>query len=418
MMKQVFLVITTLLFISTTLLISQNLVLRGGTVLTVTNGVIQDGTVIIKNGKITDVGKDIPIPEGFKVIDATNKYIMPGLIDTHVHYALPGMGDVNEVSSPVTPHVDMRDILVPGDDAIRKVLAGGITTVKTMHGSANVIGGMNVTIKMKYNTTPEEMIIPGVRQQIKMALGENPKNLYGKRKQIPSTRMGNAWILKKAFSDAEEYKKKWDKYRKGKKKKRGKVPSKDMKLEVLSKVLTGEYSIDCHIYRGDEIEWFIRFCKERNLILKQISHCIDGYKVADVMADYDVSYGGWIDNWGFKEEAYDGCPWGIKIMHDAGVNIVINSDAVSAGSSRYLFLEAGRILRYNDIPDNEILKMITINAAKTLDLENRIGSIEKGKDGDLAVFDKHPLDSTTKCVMTIIEGKVWFDYDRRTNRSL
>lgn len=395
--------------------LAQDLVLKGGTVLTMTNGTIKNGTIVIRHGKITAIGRDVLIPAGIKVIDTSGKYIMPGIIDTHVHYALTGMSDVNEATDPVTPQIWMKDVLVPGHDSILKTLAGGVTAVKTMHGSANVIGGVNVTIKLKYNAPVEEMIIQDARQQLKMALGENPKRTYGQGKgKTPSTRMGNAYVARKAFIEAREYKAKWDKYEKDKAagKKDITPPKKDLKMETLKQVLEKKLSIDCHIYRADEIVWMINFCKEFDLDLMQISHCIDGYKVADIMAEAGVSYGGWVDSWGFKEEAYDGNPWGFKIMFDAGVNIVVNTDSVSPGVSRYLFLDVAKVLKYNDLPEIEILKMITLNAAKALEIDHRVGSLETGKDGDIAVFSKHPLDSFTKCLMTVIEGKIYFDYTK------
>lgn len=387
---------------------AQDLVLKGGTILTITKEKIENGTVVIQKGKITAFGKNIKIPAGIKVIDVTGKYVMPGLIDSHTHIAL---SDTNERTDPVTSQIWMWEGLEPGSDAIRKTLAGGVTTVKTMHGSANVIGGVNVTIKLKYNSPVEEMIVKGVRHQLKMALGENPKKVYGKEKgRIPSTRMGSAYVARKAFIEAQEYKAKWDKYKKDKaaRKKDINAPKRDLKMDTLKMVLEKKLSIDCHAYRADEIVWFINFCKEFDIDLMQISHCVDGYKVADIMAEAGVSYGGWTDWWGFKEEAYDGCPYGFKIMHDSGVNIVINSD--SADEGRYLYLNAAKVLKYNDLLEEEVLKMITLNPAKSLEMEDRVGSIEVGKDGDIAVFDKHPLDSTTKVIMTIIEGKTYFDY--------
>jgi len=395
--------------------LAQNLVLKGGTVLTLTKGTIENGTIVIRKGKITAIGRDVLIPTGIKVIDASGKYIMPGIIDTHVHYALTGMSDVNEATDPVTPQIWMKDVLVPGHDSILKTLAGGVTAIKTMHGSANIIGGVNVTLKLKYNAPVEEMIIQDARQQLKMALGENPKRTYGQGKgKTPSTRMGNAYIARKAFIEAREYKAKWDKYEKDKTAEEKDIipPKKDLKMETLKQVLEKKLSIDCHIYRADEIAWIINFCKEFDLDLMQISHCIDGYKVADIMAEAGVSYGGWVDSWGFKEEAYDGNPWGFKIMFDAGVNIVVNTDSVSPGVSRYLFLDVSKVLKYNDLPEVEVLKMITLNAAKALEIDHRVGSLETGKDGDIAVFSKHPLDSFTKCLMTIIEGKIYFDYTK------
>jgi len=414
-MLKKFVSIAALILIITASGLAQDLVLKGGTILTLSKGTIENGTIVIRNGKITAIGRDVLIPAGIKVIDTSGKYIMPGIIDTHVHYALTGMSDVNEATDPVTPQIWMKDVLIPGHDSILKTLAGGVTAVKTMHGSANVIGGVNVTIKLKYNAPVEEMIIQDARQQLKMALGENPKRTYGQGKgKTPSTRMGIAYVARKAFIEAREYKAKWDKYEKDKAAEEKAItpPKKDLKMETLKQVLEKKLSIDCHIYRADEIVWMLNFCKEFDLDLMQISHCIDGYKVADIMAEAGVSYGGWVDSWGFKEEAYDGNPWGFKIMFDAGVNIVVNTDSVSPGVSRYLFLDVAKVLKYNDLPEVEILKMITLNAAKALEIDHRVGSLETGKDGDIAVFSKHPLDSFTKCLMTIIEGKIYFDYTK------
>jgi len=390
--------------------LTQDLALRGGTVLTITQGVIENGTVVIRNGKITAVGRDVAIPAGVRVIDVAGRYVMPGVIDSHSHIGFSG-DDINEMTDPVTPQIWMKEALDPWEDSILKTLSGGVTTVKTMHGSANVIGGVNVTIKLKYGSPVEEMIVPGVRQQLKLALGENPKRLYGQQKGVlPSTRMGSAYILRKAFTEAREYMERWARYEKNTAagKKDLLPPKKDLLMETLKMVLEKKLAADCHVYRADEIVWVINFAREFGIDIKQLSHCVDGYKVADVMARAGVSFGGWVDWWGFKEEAYDGCPYGFKIMYDAGTNIIINSDSDDEG--RYLNLNAAKVLKYNDIPEAEALKMITLNPAKSLEMEGRAGSLEVGKDGDIAVFEKHPLDSTTKCLLTIIEGKVYFDY--------
>jgi imidazolonepropionase-like amidohydrolase len=409
----VFLLVGVTAFLSTNVM-SQDLALKGGTVLTITQGVIPNGTVLILKGRIAAVGKDISIPPGVRTIDCKEKFIMPGIIDSHTHIAISS-GDINEMTDPVTPQVWMKEALDPDDFKILTTLAGGVTTVKTMHGSANVIGGVNVTIKLKYNALPEAMIVKGVRPQLKLALGENPKRFYGQEKgKMPMTRMGNAFVMRQAFVQAQEYKALWDEYEK--KRSQGetdlKPPKKDLKMETLKMALEKTLAIDCHTYRADEIVWIINFCNEFGLDLLQLSHCVDGYKVADIMAGAGVSFGGWVDWWGFKEEAYDGCPYGFKIMFDAGVNIVINSDSPDEG--RHLFRNAAKVLKYNDIPEEEVLKMITINSARSLELEDRIGSIEVGKDGDIAVFEKNPLDSTAKCLMTIIEGKVYFDYAKHS----
>jgi imidazolonepropionase-like amidohydrolase len=392
-------------------LMAQDMALTGGTVLTITGQTIENGTVIIQKGKITAVGQNVAVPSGVKVIDVSGKFVMPGLVDSHTHIAFDE-ADTNEMTDPVTPQIWMKDVLVPDHETIRTTLAGGVTTVKTMHGSANVIGGVNVDIKLKYGRPVEDLIIQDVRPQLKMAMGENPKRVYGTKGRMPSSRMGIAYLARKSFTEAREYKAKWDKYEADKAagKKDLKAPDIDLKMETLKMVLEHKMTIDCHIYRSDEIVWFLNFCKEFGLEPKQISHCVDGYKVADLMAKAGVSFGGWTDWWGMKEEMYDGCPFGFRIMYDAGVNIVINSD--SADEGRYLYLNAAKVQKYNELPDIECLKMITINPAKSLELEKRIGSIEVGKDGDIAVFDKYPLDSTTKCVMTIIEGEIFYDYTK------
>jgi imidazolonepropionase-like amidohydrolase len=391
---------------------AQDLALKGGTVLTITKGIVESGTVIIQRGKIVAVGKDLPIPLGIPVIDTTGKFVIPGIIDSHCHIAFD-FSDLNEMSNPVTPQIWMKDAIDPFSDSILKTLSGGVTTVKTMHGSANVIGGVNVTMKLKYGSPIEEMIVPGVRQQLKLALGENPKRFYGRERGVlPVTRMGSAYLMRKAFTEAREYKEKWDKYERDKVagKKDLVPPKKDLLMETLKMVIEKKLSADCHVYRADEIVWIINFAKEFGIDLKQLSHCVEGYKVCDIMAEAGVSFGGWVDSWGFKEEAYDGCPYGFRLMYDAGVNIVINSDDPDEG--RYLNRNAAKVLKYNDIPEEDVLKMVTINPARALEMDGRIGSLEVGKDGDIAVFDKYPLDTTSKCLMTIIEGKIYFDFTR------
>jgi imidazolonepropionase-like amidohydrolase len=390
---------------------AQDIVLKGGTVLTITNGVIDNGIVVIRSGKIAALGKDAAVPQGVEVVDVSGLYVMPGIVDAHTHLAL---SDPNERTDPVTPQVRMDGGIDPRSDSFLRTLAGGVTTVKIMHGSINVIGGLCVTLKLKVGRSLDEMMLPGVRQQLKLALGENPTGYYGSRGLHPSTRMGCADIMRRAFMEGRKYKADWDLYEQEKREGKENIipPKRDQKLETLKMALEKKIAVDCHVYRAYEIVWIIRFCEEFGLDLKQLSHCVDGYKVADVIAASGVSFGGWVDQWWGKNELADGCPYGLKIMRDAGVNIVINSDDDIVG--RYLNLEAAKAMKYNDLSEDDALKMITINAAKVLDMDYRIGSLEIGKDGDIAVFDKHPLDSTAKCVTTIIEGKVYFNYGKET----
>ena len=229
-----------LLFIMSTASFAGDLVIQGGTVLTVTNGVIENGSILIRDGKIAAIGESVTIPPGADVINAEGKYIMPGIIDSHSHLALNG--DINESTDPVTSQVDMADAIDAHDYQIYQSLAGGVTAAKLMHGSANVIGGLNTTVKLKYRTSMEEMRIPGVRQQLKMALGENPKRVYGSKGQQPSTRPGIFATLRQNFMDAQSYQKKWEDYEK--KKAEGEeaaLPRRDLKLETIAKALSGEY---------------------------------------------------------------------------------------------------------------------------------------------------------------------------------
>ncbi len=391
---------------------AQDLALRGGTILTVTQGIIENGTVVIQRGKITALGRAVAVPAGVKVVDVSGRFVMPGLIDSHTHIAMDG-GDVNEATDPSTPHLWMKDVIVSDHPSILTTLSGGVTTVKAMHGSANVFGAVNAVLKLKYARPLDELLVQDVRPQLKMALGENPKRHYGDLGKSPSTRLGTAYLARKAFTDAREYMAKWDEYGKAVAagKAEAKPPARDDKLETLKLVLEKKMTVDCHIYRADEIVWFLGLCREFGVVCSQISHCIDGYKVADVIAASGATAGGWTDWWGFKEEAYDGCPYGFEILHRAGVNVVINSDSPDEG--RYLYLNAAKVQKYNDLPDDVVLRMFTINAAKALEMEGRIGSLEVGKDGDVAVFDKHPLDSTAKCLLTVIEGQVFFDLARQ-----
>ena len=404
-----------LLLILSPAVFAGNLVLQGGTILTVTNGVIENGSILVKDGKIAAIGKTVTIPPGAEVINVEGKYIMPGIIDSHSHLALNG--DVNEATDPVTSQVDMSDAIDAYDYQIFQALAGGVTAAKLMHGSANVIGGLNTTVKLKYRTSLEEMRIPGVRQQLKMALGENPKRVYGSRGKQPSTRPGIFATLRQSFLDAQAYQKKWENYEK--KKAAGEEaapPRRDLQLETIAKTLSGEYGIDCHNYVHNEIAIFLDIMKEFNVPYVVMSHSFGAYKVRDRVAEAGVGVQTHTDWWGYKEEAYDAIPYAIKMMLDEGIVVDICSD--SEDHIRRLNREAAKMIKYNDMSEEDALKLITINPAKILEIEGRTGSLEKGKDADIAVFDRHPLDSFSKCVMTLIEGKIYFDINSADKMAL
>ncbi len=383
-----------------------DLFIKGGTILTVTDGVIENGSILIRDGKISALGTAIEAPDGVEVINAEGKFIMPGIIDSHSHLALNG--DVNEATAPVTSQVDMADAIDAHDHQIYQALAGGVTAAKLMHGSANVIGGLNTTVKLKYMTSLEEMRIPGVRQQLKMALGENPKRVYGSKGKQPSTRPGIFATLRQSFLDARAYRKKWDDYEKKiSEGEEADPPKRDLKLENIAKTLTGEYGIDCHNYVHNEIVVFLDIIEEFEVPYAVISHSFGAYKVRDRVAEAGVGVQTHTDWWGYKAEAYDAIPYAIKMMMDDGILVDICSD--SENVIRRLNREAAKMLKYNDLSEEDALKLITINPAKILEIDDRTGSLETEKDADIAIFDKHPLDSFSKCEMTLIEGKVYFD---------
>lgn len=377
-----------------------------GTVLTITGGIIKNGTVLIENEKIKAVGPEITLPEGCEVIDACGGFITPGLIDCHTHIStfgepntMPGLQvDGNEGSDPVTPHVRAVDAIYPDDPAIAKTRAAGFTTVYTGPGSANVIGGTGIAMKLRGHTA-EEMIIPGT-EAMKFALGENPKRFYGlEQKRAPWTRMGTAAILREALYRAKHY---TDKLEKGKEDP-SKLPKPDFKLDALVKVVRGEQRVRIHCHRADDIVTAIRIGNEYHLDFT-LEHATEGYLVKDVIAEnHLLCVVGPLLLDPLKQEV-----WGLKletagILTEAGVEVCLTADT-SSGTA-WLPVEAGLLTR-RGLSEEAAMKGLTIYPAKVLKLEERIGSIEPGKDADLAIFDGNPLSSLTLCQMTMIDGNI------------
>ena len=382
------------------------LAIRGGTVLTVTHGTVADATILVQGGRIVALGSDVKVPAGARILDARGRYVMPGIIDAHSHIALAG--DVNEATSPVTPQLDMLSALDPYDPAILHALAGGVTATKLLHGSANVIGGVSVTVKLKWGHPASDMVIHGVRPQLKMALGENPKRTYGDKDKMPATRPGEMALIRQSFAEALDYKREWDSYRSEvAANKEAKPPKRDLKLETLAAVLDGKIAIDCHAYSAQEIVALLGIVEEYNLPLLAFSHALEAYKVRDLLAKRGVSVQTHTDWWGYKWEAYDAIPYAPEMLIRAGVNTVLISD--SPDVTRRLNREAAKLLRHGGLSEDQALATITINPARALEIDSRTGSLEVGKDADLAIFDRHPLDSRAKCVATIVEGEILFD---------
>ncbi|HEV3040255.1 MAG TPA: amidohydrolase [Candidatus Angelobacter sp.] len=386
---------------------NNDVVIRGGTLLTVTHGRIENGSIYIHNGKIVAIGKDVPAVAKAKVIDATGKWVMPGIIDAHSHIALDD--DVNEATNPITPHMMMKDAFDYNDKGIYRALAGGVTTSLLLHGSANMIGGQAIVIKHKYGLGRDQLLFPGAPQSIKFASGENPKRVYGGKNQLPSTRMGNFEVMRQAFSEARDYMRDWDEYNDKVKKgdKEAEMPKKDLKLEALADVLRGKLLVQIHCYRADEFLTEMAIAKEFGYKIRAFHHAVEAYKVADQMAANGVAIATWPDWWGFKYEAWDAIPWNAAISMHKGVRVAIKSD--SGDVTRRLNQEAGKIIHYGNVSEEDALKMITLNPAWIIGVDDRVGSLEVGKDADISIWNSYPLSSAALVDQVLIDGDVYFD---------
>src|SRR5437588_217258 len=384
-----------------------DVLIKNAVVMTVTHGNVQSGSVYIKDGKIAAVGADVKAPASAMVIDAGGKYVTPGIIDSHSHIALDD--DVNEATSPVTPHMMMMDAFNYNDKGIYRALAGGVTTSLLLHGSANMIGGQAVVIKHKYGLGRDELLFPGAPQSIKFASGENPKRVYGQRQQLPSTRMGNFEVMRQAFLDARDYMRDWDDYNAKVKKgdKDARPPKRDLKLEALADILRGKLLVQIHCYRADEFLTEMALAKEFGYKVRAFHHALEAYKVADKIAANGVAIATWPDWWGFKYEAWDGIPWNAVISMHKGVRVALKSD--SEDVTRRLNQEAGKIIHYGNVSEEDALKMITLNPAWIIGVDDRVGSLEVGKDADISIWNSYPLSSAALADKVLIDGDIYFD---------
>ncbi|MGA7447489.1 MAG: amidohydrolase [Terriglobales bacterium] len=393
-----------------------DIIIRNAIVMTATHGTIPNGSVWIHNGKIQAVGETVNAPPGPHVtfIDAGGKYLTPGIIDCHSHIALND--DVNEATSPVTPQMMMKDAFDYQDKAIYRALAGGVTTSLLLHGSANMIGGQAVVIKHKYGATRDEMLFPNAPRSIKFASGENPKRVYGSRDQLPSTRMGNFAVQRQALVEAQDYMREWDAYHdkikrndkdKDKDSKDATPPKRDLKLEALADVLRGNLMVQIHIYRADEMLTEIAMAKEFGYKIRAFHHALEAYKVADQLAANNIAIATFSDWWGYKQEAWDAIPWNAVMAMRKGVRVAIKSD--SEDFNRRLNQEAAKTIRYGGATEDEALKMITINPAWIIGVDDKVGSIEVGKDADLVIWDGYPLSSYGVPEKVLIDGEIYFD---------
>ena len=389
--------------------------IKDATILTVTKGTIEHGSILIKDGKIARVGKDIKAPEGATVIDATGMYIMPGIIDCHSHIAVEG--SVNEGSVAVSSMVGVGDVLNPDDIDIYRDLAGGVTVAHVLHGSANPIGGRNQLIKLRWGKTAEELKFQGAPLSIKFALGENPKRSNfrpppGVPQRYPESRMGVMDVIRQAFVDAREYKKTWDEYnrRVAAGEKNVIPPRRDLKLEPLVEVLEGKRWVHAHCYRADEMMQLVLLAEEFGFHIRTLQHVLEGYRVADEIAAHGVGASIFSDWWAYKMEAYEAIPYDAAILTRRGVIVSINSD--DANEARHLNQEAAKTMKYGGLTETEALKLITINPAIQLGVDQRVGSIETGKDADLVIYNHDPLSVYAVAQKVFIDGHIYFDRDK------
>ncbi len=397
-----------------------------GKVMTITQGTLEKGTVLVEGGRIVAVGEEVEIPEDAQVYDATGKVVMPGLIDAHCHVGIfpDGIGreysDGNEMTDPITPHLRALDAVHPEDPAFKDLVTAGVTTVLTGPGSANLIGGQWVCLKTAPKASVEQMVLLEPAG-MKMALGENPKRVYGEQKKLPSTRMGNAAALRAALVDAQNYLEKWRRYEADlaqyeAKAEAGdadaespKLPERDLKLDALGKVLRREMRARVHAHRADDMLTAIRIAEEFELDLT-LEHATEGYKIADILAAKGIPVtAGPILFSRVKYELKDMTPKNPGALTRAGVKVAIQTDETSA--TKYLAINAALAVR-EGMPEEAALRAITINAAEIIGVADRVGSLEVGKDADIVVFDGHPFDYRTVPELVLVDGLVAYRRDQ------
>lgn len=387
-------------------------VIQDATILTITHGVIPHGSVVFENGKITAVGEKVAIPKSATIISARGKFVMPGLIDPHSHlgvYSLPGVqanSDGNELTGPIQAQVRAEDSFNPNDPAISRAVAGGVTTVQAIPGSGNLVGGLTVVVKLKGGNL-DEIKFPGAPPGIKMAWGENAKRVYGARHEMPSTLMGEAASLRAALLRTRNYMDNWDRWEKGDRKEP--PPDRDLQLETLADVLRGKIRVHVHCYRTDHILTLFRIADEFGFRITALHHALEAYKLADLIAARHVGVVTFADMWGYKLEAWDAIPENIQILSHAGVVTSLHTDHPVIEQRYYLF--QADLARHYGLSEEEALAAVTINPARLLGIENRVGSIETGKDADLVIYSGPPLEVQSRAEKVFIDGKLVYTLD-------
>lgn len=379
--------------------------IRAGRILTVTKGTIRNGQILVRNGKIAAIGTNLTPPPGVPVLDARDQAVMPGMVDAHVHR---GIDSTNEGVDAVSAEVRIGDVLDSDDFTWWQALASGQTTALALHGSSNPIGGESQVIKFKYERPVSEAKFRRAPRMIKFALGENvtrmnsPAPTTGSAR-FPATRMGVEASYRRAFTEARRYMAEWERWNRSAR--TTPPPRKDLRLETLSDILRGRVWVHCHSYRADEILMMARLSKEFGFKIGAMQHALEAYKVAPELAQLGVGVSMFMDHWSFKLEGYDAIPAGAEICMRAGVNASINTDGTSGTTA--LIFDAAKLMR-EGMTEDEALSTITINPAKQLGVDKFVGSLEVGKDADLAFYDGHPFNTNSKNTITMVDGEVLF----------
>ena len=400
-------------------LASKEFVIKNATVLTGTGERLDAASVWVKSGKIAAVGQSVGAPNGVTYIDAKGKWVTPGIIDVHSHlgvYPSPSHeanADGNEMTDPNTAQVWAEHAIWTQDPGFNLARAGGVTSLLILPGSANLFGGRGVTLKNVPSITMQGMKFPDAPHALKMACGENPKRVYGGKSRAPMTRMGNVAGYRKAWIDAVAYKRKWDTYYEAAEKGEEKDPPKrDLKLETLKEVLEGKVRVHNHCYRAEEMAIMIDVAKEFGYEISTFHHAVEAYKIADVLADNNICAAMWADWWGFKHEAYDSIKENVAMVDKAKGCAVVHSD--SAIGIQHLNQEAAKAMAAGNkqglnLKAKDVIKWLTFNAAKSLGIEDKVGSLAKGKMADIVIWNQNPFSVYAKAEKVYIDGALVFD---------
>ncbi|MGX5202512.1 amidohydrolase [Aliikangiella sp. IMCC44632] len=407
---------------------SQDFLITNATILIGNGERVNNGSLWIKGGKVEAVGVNLAAPEGISQIDVKGKWITPGLIDVHSHlgvYPSPsheGNSDGNEMTSPVTAQVWAEHAVWPQDPGFDLALAGGVTSLQILPGSGNLIGGRGVTLKNIPSITMQGMKFPDAPHGLKMACGENPKRVYGRKGQAPMTRMGNVAGYRAAWIEAKAYMDKWDQYYQAAEEGEAKdEPKRDLKLETLSEVLRGNILVHNHCYRAEEMAVMIDVAKEFGYKISTFHHAVEAFKVADLLAENDICAAMWADWWGFKHEAYDSVRENVALVEKAKACAVVHSD--SAIGIQHLNQESAKAMaaankRGMNLKPEDAIRWTTINAAKSLGIEDKVGSLEKSKMADFVVWSGNPFSVYSKAERVFIDGALIYDRNNPKNNAV